>query len=82
MTATIGIEDMVGDEGSVEFIVEGYVDGQWQELFRSPWMTGASKPAPVKVKFPKGMEQLRLKTTHGGDNINSDHAVWANAKFY
>lgn len=82
MTAVIGIEDMTGEDGSVEFVVEGNVGGRWKELFRSPRMTGLSKPMPVHIAFPKNMGQLRLKTTAGGDGINSDHAVWADAQFF
>ncbi|WP_404307604.1 alpha-L-fucosidase [Neorhodopirellula lusitana] len=81
MTATIGIEDMTASHGSCKFIVEGKVDQKWQELYHSPLLRGGSKPIEMAVKFPKGMEQLRLKTTDGGDNANSDHALWADAKF-
>ena len=80
MKAIVGIEDRVGKNGSCEFIVEGRIDGQWKQLFKSPKLRGGDKPVPVKVKFPEGMNQLRLKTTIGGDNGSSDHAVWADAQ--
>lgn len=81
MTAVVGIEDMTGVDGSVEFVVEGYLAGDWVELFRSARMTGDSEPLLIRVEFPKNMKQLRLKTTDGDDGINSDHAVWGNARF-
>lgn len=81
LAATIGIEDMVGRNGSCEFIVEGLVEDSWQELYKSPVLRGGDKAMEIKVEFPKGMEQLRLKTTVGGNNASSDHAVWAAARF-
>lgn len=82
MIAVVGIEDSTGDAGSCQFVVEGKVDGEWRELYRSPKLTGASKPLPIRVAFPKGMIVLRLKSTDSGDNIHSDHAAWADAKFW
>lgn len=82
LEATIGIEDMMGEKGSCEFIVEGFVGSEWQELYRSPVLRGGDQAVDIEVEFPKGMEQLRLKTTVGGDNGNSDHALWGNARFY
>ncbi|TWT84451.1 Alpha-L-fucosidase [Planctomycetes bacterium CA13] len=81
ISATIGIEDMTGSQGSCKFIVEGNVNGKWQALYNSPVLRGGSKPIEIAVTFPKGMKQLRLRTTDGGDNANSDHALWADAKF-
>ncbi len=80
MKAIIGIEDMVGKNGSCEFIVEGKTDGQWKQLYKSPRLKGGDKGIGIHVKFPEGMQQLRLKTTIGGDNGNCDHAAWADAQ--
>ncbi len=81
MSATIGIEDMVGNQGSCEFIVEGRVGGMWKQLYKSPVLRGGGASVPVALDFPKGMELLRLKTTVGGNNGHCDHALWADAKF-
>lgn len=81
-TSDIGVEDMVKTNGSVEFIVEGHVGGKWKQLYKSPVIKGGDKTIPIKVDFPTGMDQLRLKTTVGGNTGNSDHALWAGAKFF
>ncbi|RME89522.1 MAG: coagulation factor 5/8 type domain protein, partial [Verrucomicrobia bacterium] len=81
LQATIGIEDMTGRNGSCEFIVEGFIDGRWKPLYRSPRLRGGDRPIEIQVRFPEGMTQLRLKTTDAGDGINSDHALWADARF-
>ncbi|TWU32230.1 NPCBM/NEW2 domain protein [Novipirellula artificiosorum] len=44
-------------------------------------MRGGDNAIAIDIKFPTGMEQLRLKTTDGGNDANSDHATWADAKF-
>lgn len=75
-TAVIGIEDFVEERGSCEFIVEGLVNGTWEERYRSPVLRGGDTGVPVDVDV-SGFEQLRLKTTIAGDNGYSDHALWA-----
>lgn len=82
LTATVGIEDMVNKNGRVEFVVEGRIGKQWKELYRSPRLHGGDKPVDVHVDFPADMKQLRLKTTDGGNGASSDHALWAEAKFF
>ncbi|WP_374213345.1 NPCBM/NEW2 domain-containing protein [Crossiella sp. SN42] len=42
-------------------------------------LTGAGGPTTVTADVG-GAEQLRLVVTDGGDNINHDHADWAEAK--
>lgn len=81
LQATVGIDNGAGDSGSCVFIVEFYCDGQWQELYESERLTGRDEGVDIDVALPPGSERLRLKTTDGGDNINSDHAVWADARF-
>lgn len=81
LKAVIGIEDSAGDAGSSEFLVEGYVDGEWLTLYRSPRLTGKDDGLPIEVDFPSGLARMRLRTTHGGDNTSSDHAMWADAQF-
>lgn len=85
MAATVGIEDSTGGKGSCEFIVQGQLkgeeQGEWIELYRSSRLAGTDAPASVEVSFPAKLAKLRLVATKGGDNINSDHAIWADAKF-
>ena len=80
MTAVIGIEDMTGNNGSCVFLVETATDGGWEEFYRSPKLTGKSKPVPLELTFPAGTKKLRLRTTYAGDSTSSDHAMWADAK--
>ncbi len=61
-------------KSSLEFIV--LVDGK--EVFRSGVMLNATPAARVSVSV-KGARELRLLVTNGGDNINGDHADWADA---
>ncbi len=81
LKASIGIEDMIGDRGSVVFIVEGYKKDKWVELYRSKRFTGKDDAVEIDIKFPPNLSELRLTTTDGGDNENSDHSVWADAMF-
>ena len=74
-TATVGVDEGVKPYGSVEFIVIG--DGK--ELWRSGVLKSTDQPKTVNVDV-KGVNTLLLMTTDGGDDGNSDHADWADAK--
>jgi len=79
--AEIGISDSAGGQGSVVFTVQAgtTLDGQWRTLYSSNRVSGGA--APKMLKLPLGNATfLRLHTTDGGDSINSDHAVWGNAR--
>lgn len=73
-TAAVGIDSEVGNRGSVEFQVFG--DGTM--LYESGVVRGgeAAKAADVDIA---GVKMLKLVVTNGGDDINYDHADWANA---
>jgi hypothetical protein len=73
--ASVGVDDEVGDRGSVVFKVYG--DGV--RLFDSGVLTGASRTIAVDVDLT-GRSELRLRVTNGGDNGNYDHADWALAR--
>lgn len=81
MEAVIGIEDATDGRGSCIFIVQGYRDGRWSELYRSPLLRGGMQPANMSVEFPAQLSRIRLIAKGGPDGTNSDHAVWANARF-
>ena len=71
-TAQVGVDDEVGDNGSVVFQV-------WADtikVFDSGVMTGASPTQSVNVSLT-GRSELRLIVTSGGDNLFYDHADWA-----
>lgn len=74
-TSDIGVDDEVGVYGSVVFKVFG--DGK--ELYKSPLMTGNSKTQIVDVDIT-AVDELKLIVEYGADNINNDHADWADAK--
>lgn len=82
ITAVVGIEDMKQDAGSCEFIIKGYKNGKWSEIYKSKPLTGQGKGEKVSVEFPEKLEKIMLVSTDGGDNANSDHAVWADAQFF
>uniref|UniRef100_UPI00047550BF NPCBM/NEW2 domain-containing protein n=1 Tax=Deinococcus aquatilis TaxID=519440 RepID=UPI00047550BF len=70
-TAQVGVDDEVGDKGSVIFKV--IADGV--TLFDSGTMTGASATKVVSVSVV-GKQQLQLIVTDAGNGISYDHADW------
>lgn len=74
-SAEIGVDDEVGNLGSVIFEVWG----DSVKLFESSVMTGASSTQSIRVPL-SGRSVLRLVITNAGDNSNYDHADWANAR--
>jgi glucose/arabinose dehydrogenase len=73
--ADIGVDDEVGINGSVVFQV--YLDKK--KVYDSGVMTGASATKQINLSVA-GKSQLRLVVTNGGDNVDFDHADWANAR--
>jgi beta-galactosidase len=73
LTATIGVDDETGGNGSVTF--EVLEDGQ--TAYRSPVLTGQSAAVPVSVDT-SGATVLTFRVTDGGDGNAWDHADWAN----
>lgn len=71
----VGIDEDVGGLGSVSF--EVWVDGQ--RLFDSGIMTGNSETKSIDIDIT-GKNELKLIVKDGGDNINFDHADFANAR--
>lgn len=74
-TAWAGIDEEKPDKGSVDFEVIG--DGE--VLARS----GVLGPADAVYAFDvdvRGVRQLTLRVTDGGDGIDSDHGDWADAQ--
>jgi alpha-galactosidase len=74
-TATVGVDDEVGQRGSVVFKVVG--DGK--TLWESPILRGGDPARDVSVDLT-GVNQLTLIVGDAGDDINYDHADWADAK--
>jgi hypothetical protein len=73
--ADVGVDDEVGDNGSVVFQVS--VDGV--TVFDSGTMTGSSESQRVGIDIT-GKRQLRLVVTDAGDGNAFDHADWAGAR--
>jgi hypothetical protein len=73
--ADVGLDDEVGNRGSVIFRVVG--DGE--ELFTSGVVLGARAAVPIYVDVT-GIETLDLVVTAGGDGNGWDHADWADAR--
>jgi beta-galactosidase GanA len=74
-TAVVGVDDEVGNSGSVTFSV--VADGR--TLTTTPVLTGSSASASLDVDV-SGAQQLDLVTGDGGDGNGLDHADWANAQ--
>src|SRR5262249_46616094 len=77
-TADVGLDDEVGNAGSVVFQV--FLDNSTTAAFDSTKMTGATATKHVSVDLT-GHTQIKLVVTDAGDNMNSDHADWADAQF-
>ncbi len=74
--AMVGLDDEVGERGSVEFEVVG--DGE--VMWRSGVVHGGDAAKAVDLDLT-GVEQLALVVADGGDGIDYDHADWADARF-
>lgn len=76
-SALVGLDDeMKGHDPAVEF--EIYGDNK--KLWSSGIMHLGDKAKPVSVSL-KGIKQLELVVTDGGNGPYYDHANWVNAKF-
>jgi hypothetical protein len=72
----VGVDDEVDKgRGSVEF----FVIGDDKILWQSGIMKSGDQAKPVKVET-KGIKELILKVSNGGDDGICDHADWADAK--
>ena len=74
-TASVGIDDEVGDKGSAVFQV--FVDGE--SVYESPVLNGSSDTAQIDVPI-SGQQELRLVVTDAGDGKEYDHADWIDPK--
>jgi alpha-galactosidase len=74
-TADVGVDAEVGTNGSVTFSVLG--DGV--TLTTTGVLRGGQAAQHLSVNVT-GRNVLRLQVGNGGDNINFDHADWANAQ--
>lgn len=74
-SATVGVDDEVGQRGSVVFRVVG--DGK--TLWESGVLRGGGPGTNVSADL-NGVKTLVLTVGDGGDDMNYDHADWADAK--
>jgi hypothetical protein len=74
-TAEVGVDAEVATNGSVTFSV--LADGT--TLTTTPVLRGGQAAQRLSVNIT-GRQVLRLQVGNGGDNINFDHADWANAQ--
>jgi hypothetical protein len=75
-TAEIGIDDEVGNNGTVTF--EVWLDGVI--AFSSSELTGADSALSVSIPIGNQVTQVELRANQGSGN-GYDHANWADAKF-
>ncbi|WBB64105.1 glycoside hydrolase family 97 catalytic domain-containing protein [Streptomyces sp. WMMC500] len=71
-TAQVGVDDEVGDRGSVSFRVLG----DDTELAATANLRGTDAAQPVTADVT-GVDLLTLEVADGGDGISYDHADWA-----
>jgi transglutaminase-like putative cysteine protease len=75
-SAYVGVDDEVEKgRGSVEFLVVGDDKILWQSGIMK-----SGDPAKYVIVKTKGIKELILKVSNGGDNSDCDHADWADAK--
>ena len=75
LSGNVGMDDEVGDLGSVMFRV--YADGK--VLFESPEQTGKSVKQLMELDI-KGVKELRLVLLDLGDGSENDHGDWVEAR--
>ena len=75
LSGHVGMDDEVGDAGSVMFRV--YADGKL--VFESPNQTGKSVKQLMDLNV-KGVKTLRLVLLDGGDGSKDDHGDWIDAR--
>jgi NPCBM/NEW2 domain-containing protein len=73
--ADVGVDDEVGDAGSVQFQVWG--DGK--KLYDSGVVRGTQGPAGTYADVT-GVSSMKLEVLDGGDGVDNDHADWGNAR--
>ncbi len=73
--AFVGVDDEVGNNGTVTFEVWG--DGA--RIAQVTGVTGSGSAIPVTADIT-GVTTLRLVVTDAGDNVYWDHADWGDAK--
>jgi len=73
--ADIGLGNEVGRKGSVVFNIK--LDGE--DVYKSKIIRGTGKPLHIEIPL-EGKEVMELLADDGGDGINYDHAIWANAR--
>jgi alpha-glucosidase len=75
LTGYVGVDDAVGERGSVAF----HVWGDDRLLYDSGPMTGADPARRMDIPVD-GVEALRLVLVDGGDFVDSDMGDWADAR--
>lgn len=80
-TAMVGIDDTMHkyEKGSAGFAVDVHRQGKWQRVWQSGVRKLGQPPLAASVDIA-GADRIRLIATDGGDGIQCDHAVWADAK--
>jgi hypothetical protein len=73
--ADVGVDDEVGDAGSVQFQVWG--DGT--KLYDSGVVRGTEGATGAYADIT-GVKSMKLMVLDGGDGVDSDHADWGNAR--
>lgn len=81
LKADLGISSSSQGYGSAGFMVQvgNSPDGPWETLYTSPTLSGGGESVSISVDLGPA-KYLRLYTTDADDGINSDHAVWGNAR--
>jgi hypothetical protein len=74
--ADIGVDDEVGNAGSVVFQVW---DNLGNKLYDSGTMTGSTATKTINVNVT-GKSEIRLIVTNADGNFDSDHGDWASAR--
>lgn len=77
-TASVGVDDEVGNSGSVVFQVE--LDDVL--YFQSATLTGSDGAELVSIDIPSDKTSITLKVNDGGDGNGYDHASWGNAQLH
>lgn len=77
--ATVAVDDLAKQDGSVVFRVYLEQDGQWQQAFVSPVIHGGDAPVPIKIEL-KNARQITLITDFADRGDERDYANWLDAR--
>jgi len=77
--ATVGMDDETNGTGQFEIYIDNGDGFKDEPAYKSDILSTGNDPVKVKINII-GANRIKLRVNDGGDDINGDHADWANAR--